>query len=34
KSRKGFAIGAVLAAEFLQNKSGIFEMKDLLFNNN
>jgi 4-hydroxy-tetrahydrodipicolinate reductase len=29
-NRKGFAAGAVLAAEFLQNKTGIFSMKDLL----
>ncbi len=30
KSRRGFAIGAVLAAEFLLGKKGIFGMKDLL----
>lgn len=30
KSRRGFAEGAVLAARFLQNKTGVFEMKDLL----
>ena len=30
KSRQGFALGAVLAAEFLFNKKGIFGMKDLL----
>lgn len=30
-SRDGFALGAVLAAEFLAKKSGIFEMKDVLF---
>ncbi|NCG29118.1 MAG: 4-hydroxy-tetrahydrodipicolinate reductase [Bacteroidetes bacterium] len=30
KSRAGFAIGAVLAAEFLQDKHGFFTMKDLL----
>ncbi|MGF7232631.1 4-hydroxy-tetrahydrodipicolinate reductase [Arachidicoccus sp.] len=30
-NRKGFAGGAVLAAEFLHNKSGIFTMKDVLF---
>lgn len=30
KNRKGFALGAVLAAEFLQNKKGIFKMKDVL----
>ncbi|WP_301921724.1 4-hydroxy-tetrahydrodipicolinate reductase [Ferruginibacter sp.] len=29
-SRKGFATGAVLAAEFLQGKKGIFSMKDVL----
>lgn len=29
-SRKGFATGAVLAAEFLLNKKGIFGMNDLL----
>jgi 4-hydroxy-tetrahydrodipicolinate reductase len=29
-NRKGFALGAVLAAEFLQNKKGIFTMKDVL----
>jgi 4-hydroxy-tetrahydrodipicolinate reductase len=29
-NRKGFATGAVLAAEFLKNKKGFFEMKDVL----
>ncbi len=29
-NRKGFAAGAVMAAEFLQNKKGIFTMKDVL----
>ena len=29
-NRKGFATGAVLAAEFIQNKKGIFSMKDVL----
>jgi 4-hydroxy-tetrahydrodipicolinate reductase len=29
-SRKGFALGAVLAAEFLQNKKGVYTMSDLL----
>lgn len=29
-NRKGFALGAVLAAEFIQNKKGVFSMKDLL----
>lgn len=30
KSRKGFAQGAVLAAEFIQAKKGVFCMKDIL----
>lgn len=30
KSRKGFAMGAVLAAEFIYNKVGIYTMKDLM----
>jgi 4-hydroxy-tetrahydrodipicolinate reductase len=29
-NRKGFAIGAVLAAEFIRDKKGIFSMKDVL----
>lgn len=29
-SRKGFATGAILAAEFLKGKKGIFSMKDVL----
>ena len=29
-SRQGFALGAVLAAEFVYNKKGIFSMKDVL----
>ena len=29
-SRKGFALGSVLAAEFVYNKTGNFSMKDLL----
>ncbi len=29
-SRDGFALGAILAAEWLQNKKGIFSMKDVL----
>ena len=29
-SRQGFALGAVLAAEFIQEKKGIFSMKDVL----
>lgn len=31
-SREGFALGAVLAAEFLRGKTGILGMKDMLFN--
>lgn len=30
KNRKGFALGAVLAAEFLKGKTGYYTMKDLL----
>ncbi|MBS1644282.1 MAG: 4-hydroxy-tetrahydrodipicolinate reductase [Bacteroidetes bacterium] len=30
KNRDGFALGAVLAAEFLNGKQGIFRMKDVL----
>lgn len=30
KSREGFALGAVLAAEFIYNKKGIYSMKDVL----
>ena len=29
-NRNGFALGAVLAAEFIQHKKGIFTMKDVL----
>jgi 4-hydroxy-tetrahydrodipicolinate reductase len=29
-NRKGFALGAVLAAEFIQDKKGVFSMKDVL----
>lgn len=29
-SRDGFALGAVIAAEWLQNKKGVFTMKDVL----
>ena len=29
-SRDGFALGAILAAEWLQTKKGIFSMKDVL----
>ncbi len=31
-SRKGFALGAVLAAEYLHNKKGVFTMSDVLKN--
>jgi len=31
KSRKGFATGAVFAAEFIAGKKGVFSMKDLMF---
>ena len=30
KSRKGFAMGAVLAAEYIHAKKGVFSMKDLM----
>jgi 4-hydroxy-tetrahydrodipicolinate reductase len=30
KSRKGFALGAILAAEFILNKKGFFTMEDVL----
>jgi 4-hydroxy-tetrahydrodipicolinate reductase len=30
-SRDGFALGAIIAAEWLQNKKGVFTMKDVLF---
>ncbi|MCX6284565.1 MAG: 4-hydroxy-tetrahydrodipicolinate reductase [Bacteroidetes bacterium] len=30
KSRKGFALGALLAAEWIKGKHGFFEMRDLL----
>jgi 4-hydroxy-tetrahydrodipicolinate reductase len=30
KSREGFALGAVMAAEYIVNKKGIFTMKDVL----
>ncbi len=29
-SREGFALGAILAAEWLVDKKGIFTMKDVL----
>jgi len=30
-SRKGFALGAIIAAEWIQNKKGVFSMRDVLF---
>ena len=30
-SRKGFALGAVIAAEWIQNKEGVFSMRNVLF---
>ena len=30
KNRDGFAIGAIIAAEFLKNKKGLFSMKDVV----
>ncbi|WP_332031358.1 dihydrodipicolinate reductase C-terminal domain-containing protein, partial [Kaistella sp.] len=30
-SRNGFALGAVIAAEWIQGKTGNFSMKDVLF---
>ena len=29
-NRQGFALGAVIAAEWLQSKKGVFTMKDVL----
>jgi 4-hydroxy-tetrahydrodipicolinate reductase len=29
-TREGFALGAILAAEWLQNKKGVYSMKDVL----
>lgn len=31
-SRDGFALGAIIAAEWLQYKKGVYSMKDVLFN--
>lgn len=31
-NRQGFALGAVVAAEYIHNKKGIFTMNDVLFN--
>ena len=30
KNRKGFATGAVIAAEWIQDKKGVFEMNDVI----
>ena len=30
KNRDGFAMGAIIAAEWIQNKKGIFNMQDIL----
>ena len=30
KNRKGFALGAVMAAEYLKDKKGIYTMQDML----
>jgi 4-hydroxy-tetrahydrodipicolinate reductase len=30
KNRKGFALGAVVAAEFIKDKKGVFTMNDVL----
>lgn len=30
KSREGFALGAIIAAEYIYNKKGVFTMKDVL----
>ena len=30
KNRKGFALGAVIAAEWILNKKGVFEMRDVI----
>ena len=32
-NREGFALGAVLAAEYINGKTGVFSMKDILFSN-
>ena len=34
KNRRGFALGAIFAAEFLMGKKGYYEMKDLLSSQN
>ena len=30
KNREGFALGAVIAAEFIQGKKGVFTMQDVI----
>jgi len=30
KNRKGFALGAVIAAEYIQKRKGVFTMSDVL----
>jgi 4-hydroxy-tetrahydrodipicolinate reductase len=30
KNRRGFAMGAVIAAEFIKGKTGVFTMKEVL----
>ena len=30
KNRNGFALGAILAAEFLKGKTGVYNMNDLI----
>jgi 4-hydroxy-tetrahydrodipicolinate reductase len=30
KNRKGLALGAVIAAEFIHNRKGVFKMSDVL----
>lgn len=34
KNRRGFAMGAIMAAEFLKDKKGYYEMKDLISSQN
>ena len=31
-NRKGFALGAIIAAEYIKDKKGVFTMEDVLFN--
>ncbi len=30
KNRRGFALGAIISAEWIINKKGVFEMKDVI----